>query len=118
MELNEVPFDGLKPIEGYGPGFFRIGGAVHEGAVVVLPGGVSEWGGYGDTATLIRAKGDVDVVLVGTGREIAQVPRAFREALEEAGLGVEVMGSAAACRTYNVLLGEGRRIAAAMLPAG
>ena len=118
MELNEVPFDGLRPFDGYGPGFFRVGGRVHEGAVAVLPRGVTEWGGYGDTATLIRARGDVDVVLVGTGAEIAVVPAGFRAALEEVGLGVETMASAAACRTYNVLLGEGRRVAAAVLPVG
>jgi len=50
------------------------------------------------------------------GPAIAPLPRPFREALEEAGIGVEPMSSPAACRTYNVLLGEGRRIAAALLP--
>ena len=43
-------------------------------------------------------------------------PAAFRSALEDAGIGVEVMNSPAACRTYNVLLSEGRRIAVALLP--
>ena len=50
------------------------------------------------------------------GAEIAHVPTEFRAALEEAGIGVEVMNSPAACRTYNVLLSEGRRIAVALLP--
>ena len=63
-----------------------------------------------------RWSGKIDVLLVGTGREIAQVPVAFRDALEAAGIGVEVMNSPAACRTYNVLLGEGRRIAACLTP--
>ena len=47
--------------------------------------------------------------------EIAHAPPAFRVLIESAGIGVEVMNSPAACRTYNVLLGEGRRIAAALL---
>ena len=59
---------------------------------------------------------DVDVLFVGTGAEIAHAPPVFREAVEALGIGVEVMASPAACRTYNVLLSEGRRIGAALLP--
>jgi uncharacterized protein len=116
MRLNEIRYDGLKPVDGYGPGFFRIGGVVWEGAVVVLPSGVAGWGGYDDTDGLIAAAAGVDVVFVGTGGEVAHVPPAFRAALEGAGMGVEAMASPAACRTYNVLLSEGRRIALALLP--
>ena len=54
------------------------------------------------------------VLLVGLGPEVSVIPRGFRLALEEAGIGVEPMNTPAACRTYNVLLGEGRRIAAAV----
>jgi uncharacterized protein len=116
MRLNEIRYDGLKPVDGYGPGFFRIGGAVWEGAVLVLPSGVASWGGYGDVDMLTAAAETVDVVFVGTGAEVAHVPPAFRAALEGAGMGVEAMASPAACRTYNVLLSEGRRIALALLP--
>jgi uncharacterized protein len=56
------------------------------------------------------------VLFVGTGAEIAHVPPAFRAALEAAGPGVEAMASPAACRTYNVLLSEGRRVGLALLP--
>jgi uncharacterized protein len=67
-------------------------------------------------ATPLALAGRIDVLLLGLGAEVAIVPRALREALEAAGIGVEPMNSPAACRTYNVLLGEGRRIAAALLP--
>ncbi|MCJ8334202.1 MAG: Mth938-like domain-containing protein, partial [Epibacterium sp.] len=50
------------------------------------------------------------------GAEIAHIPTDLRSTLEGAGLGVEIMNSPAACRTYNVLLSEGRRIALAALP--
>lgn len=116
MRLNEIRYDGLKPVDGYGPGFFRIGGEVWEGPVVVLPSGVASWGGYGDPGTIIAAAGAVDVVFVGTGADVAHVPAGFRAAVEAAGIGVEAMASPAACRTYNVLLSEGRRIALALLP--
>lgn len=116
MRLNEVQYDDSKPVEGYGPGFFRIGGQVFEGPVCAFPSGVKAWGGYDDTSTIIDELGGIDVVFVGTGAEIAHPPDAFRATLEEAGLGVETMASPAACRTYNVLLSEGRRVALALIP--
>jgi len=116
MRLNEVSYSDAKPIDGYGPGFFRVAGTVLEGAVLVAPDGAKSWGGYADTTSLIALADDIDVLFIGTGAEIGVIPADFRKTLEEAGLGVEAMASAPACRTYNVLLGEGRRIAAALLP--
>jgi uncharacterized protein len=116
MRLTEITYDNAKPIDGYGPGFFRIGGKVVEGAVTVMPSGIANWGGYDDTAALLDMADKVDVIFVGTGAEIAHPPAAFRQTLEAAGLGVEAMASPAACRTYNVLLSEGRRVALALFP--
>lgn len=116
MRLTEITYDNARPVDGYGPGFFRIGGQVIDGPVTVMPSGIAAWGGYDDTAALVAAAAKVDVVFVGTGAEIAHVPPAFRQVLEEAGMGVETMSSPAACRTYNVLLSEGRRVALALIP--
>jgi uncharacterized protein len=116
MRLNEITFTDAQPIDGYGPGFFRVGGEVHHSAVLTGATGTVPWGGYDDLDRLLQLAGEVDVLFVGTGAEIAHLPEDFRTTLEEAGLGVEVMASPAACRTYNVLLSEGRRIAAALLP--
>ncbi len=117
MQISEVEFEDALPIDGYGPGFFRVGGEIREGAILLLPNGLRGWGGYDDRARLMEAAGEIDVLLVGTGPEMAYLPRDFRAALEEANVGVEVMASSQACRTYNVLLGEGRRVGAALLPA-
>ena len=116
MRLNEVNFDQGLPVEGYGPGFFRIGGQIIHGPALILPDGVRSWGGYDELAPLLEQAGQVDVLFIGTGEEVAHIPPAFRRALEEAGMGLEPMASPAACRTYNVLLGEGRRVGAALLP--
>ena len=104
------------PITGYGPGFFRVGELMIEGAVLVLPERAAGWGGFEDTQSILDLADQIDVLLLGMGPEIAHPPDAFRSIVEEAGLGVEAMSSPAACRTYNVLLGEGRRIGAALLP--
>lgn len=116
MRLNEIEYNDADPVDGYGPGFFRIGGKVWTGAVLTGPRGTSGWGGYEDPAALLALKDDVDVVFVGTGGEVSHLPVAFRTLMDEAGLGVEAMTSPAAARTYNVLLSEGRRVAVAMLP--
>ena len=117
MRLNEVVYTNALPVEGYGTGFFRIGGEAHQAPLAILPeAGVTGWGGTDDTDLFVEAARSIDVLLVGTGPEIAHLPPAFRTTLEEAGLGVEVMASPQACRTYNVLLGEGRRVGLALLP--
>ena len=116
MRINEIRYTDAQPIDGYGPGFFRIGNRVHNGSVLVLPTGIIPWHGYEDVDALIEATEHLDVLFVGTGAEIAHTPAKFRQALEEAGVGVEPMSSPAACRTYNVLLSEGRRIGLALFP--
>ncbi|MEK0163790.1 Mth938-like domain-containing protein [Phaeobacter sp. JH20_36] len=115
MRLNEVAYTDALPIDGYGPGFFRVGGEVHHGNILTGATGTTDWGGYEDSAPLLALAGDVDVLFVGTGAEVAHIPAGLRQQLEGAGIGVEAMNSPAACRTYNVLLSEGRRIALAAL---
>jgi uncharacterized protein len=116
MRLNEIVFNDAKPVEGYGPGFFRIGGQVVQGPVITSPRGTQTWGGLDDLDALEALAPECDVIFVGTGAEIAHLPAGLRDRLEQAGVGVEAMSSPAAARTYNVLLSEGRRVALAMLP--
>jgi uncharacterized protein len=115
MRITEIDFNGARPIDGYGPGFFRIAGIKHDGGLALLPSGPMPWGGFDDTTVFVAAAETLDVVLVGTGADIAAMPVAFRDALVEAGIGVEFMSTPSACRTYNVLLSEGRRIGAALM---
>lgn len=116
MRLTEITYDLARPIDGYGPGFFRIDGKVLYGPCLITPWGAGTWGGFDDPAAPLALAGKIDVLFIGMGADIAHVPADFRDTLEAAGIGVEVMNSPAAARTYNVLLSEGRRIAAALLP--
>lgn len=115
MRLNEVTYTDAVPVDGYGPGFFRIGGDVIQGHALTGPAGTSVWGGYDALEPLLALAGQIDILFVGTGAEVAHLPAAFRAPLEEAGIGVEAMASPAAARTYNVLLSEGRRVAVALI---
>ncbi len=116
MRVTEVHYPGSPPVEGYGPGFFRVAGVIHEGPLLLLPEGLARWGGLDDLDAILGQAGAIDVLLIGMGAEIRALPAEIRARLEAAGLGVEIMPTPPACRTYNVLLGEGRRVAAALLP--
>tara|TARA_R110002094_G_scaffold6871_4_gene16110 strand:- start:1158 stop:1511 length:354 start_codon:yes stop_codon:yes gene_type:complete len=116
MRLHEIVFTDAKPVDGYGPGFFRIGGQVIRGPVVAGPKGTQTWGGLEDAEVLLGLAGQIDVLFVGTGADVAHLPDALHQMLTDAGIATEAMSSPAACRTYNVLLSEGRRIALAVLP--
>ncbi|MEP3345435.1 MAG: Mth938-like domain-containing protein [Litoreibacter sp.] len=116
MQLTEITYDIAPPIDSYGPGFFRVGGEVIEGAVLLLPTERFAWGGFDDRDTILSRAKLLDVLFIGTGADITQIPRPLRGALDEAEIGVELMSTPTACRTYNVLLSEGRRIGAALIP--
>lgn len=124
MKMTELDFAGAQPpIDGYAAGGFRVAGAFHDGSALLSPAGLASWPA-GDVAAisddaaldpLLALKGVVDVILVGAGAEIAPLPAEARRRLEAAEIGVETMSTASACRTYNVLLSEGRRVAAALI---
>jgi uncharacterized protein len=118
VRLTEVSFGSAQPIQGYGPGGFRIGDRLLAGPCLITPWDAGPWGGLDDTAAPLTLAGRVDVLLLGLGAQMSYPPKGFVTVLEDVGIGVEPMTSPAACRTYNVLLGEGRRIAAALLPVG
>ncbi|MEM8793667.1 MAG: Mth938-like domain-containing protein [Pseudomonadota bacterium] len=116
MRLNEIEFSGQPPVDGYGPGGFRVAGEWHESSLILLPSAIHSISEISEEtlAPLIAAGGEVDVVLIGQGAEIAPLPAAIRNAIEASGPGVEIMSTPSACRTYNVLLAEDRRVAAVL----
>jgi uncharacterized protein len=125
MDLTPLVAADRQVIESYGRTGFRVSGVAHEGAVLVFPEATQPWAGAADIARLTRdsfaavlAHGEVEILLVGCGPRMALFPAAVRAALREAGIVVDTMDTGAACRTYNVLLAEDRRVAAALLPAG
>lgn len=115
MHPTEFP-GGAVPVDGYGPGFFRVGGKVHHGAVIVTERGAAPWAGLADRAALLALAGTVDVLFLGMGADVAFPPRDLTDALEAAGIMAEPMSSPSAARSYNVTLSEGRRVACALLP--
>ncbi len=113
---------GRQVIEGYRGGGFRISGVRHEGSVFVLPDRTLPWPvreigeiTVADLDPSASAGPGVDVILLGSGDRMRMLPGPVRAGLREAGLNVDVMETGAACRTYNILLAEERRVAAALI---
>jgi uncharacterized protein len=110
------------PIEAYGDYGFRFEGMTHPGSLLCLPSGIHGWAVREASeidaealAPVFDQAAAIDVLIIGTGRDIAPFPASLRAALREAGIGLEVMGTVPAIRTYNILLAEGRPVAAALI---
>ena len=119
MELTSVVLAGRQVIERYGPSGFRISGKVYLGPVLVFADRTVAWESAAMTEEGLAAVGEhggVELLLLGLGRRMAPVAAALRAALKAKGIAVEAMDTGAACRTFNLLLAEDRRVAAALLP--
>lgn len=116
MKLTPSDFGGMMAVDGYGPGFFRVGGKVFQGPVLVTASSADAWRGLDDRAPLLALTGQIDVLFIGMGADISHAPADLIAALRDGGVAVETMSSPTAARTYNVTLSEGRRVACALLP--
>ena len=112
-------------IHGYGDGGFRVSGTRYIGPILVLPRQTLAWSvrdisrlAIDDLSPICDAAGDVGVLLLGCGETGALIDPELRAEVRAWGVVIEAMGTGAACRTYNVLLGEDRDVAAALVPIG
>ena len=109
-------------LESYGNGGFRFGEMSHKGSLLILQSGIYAWDyqSFEDVDLkafdlLFREAGDTEFLLFGTGVEQRFPTSQMKDAFYKAGLGIEVMDTGAAARTYNVLINEGRKVAAALI---
>lgn len=113
---------GRHAIEAYGRGGFRFAGMSHRGSILILPSGIHAWAVEEPTAitaatlrAALREAQEIEFLLIGTGPTIVPLPDRLRAPFREAGVSVDTMQTGAAARTYNVLLAEERRVAAALI---
>ncbi|CAA7615951.1 Mth938-like domain-containing protein [Magnetospirillum sp. UT-4] len=122
MDVTPLVPTGFQLINGYGDGGFTIAGIRHEGSVLVMPRATVAWPlalpAEADAQALLTALADEPrpmVLLLGCGKGMLPVPRPLRDALKGAGIVPEPMDTGAACRTFNVMLTEGRDVAAVLV---
>jgi uncharacterized protein len=120
MKLHLTPGAGLQLFSGYGPGYIAINNVRHETCVVVTPEKVVQWDVTGFEALGAADFGFIaelkpEIVIFGTGATQRFPLPGLARSLAGIGVGVEIMDSRAACRTYNILASEGRKVVAAVL---
>lgn len=120
MKLHQHQAAGRNAFTGYGDGYVLVNGVRHESSILVMPDSAVVAWDVADIAHLdlqridLLAALDAEVLLIGTGRQLLFPAPRLLLPLAQAGIGVEIMDTPAACRTYNILMGEGRRVAAAL----
>jgi len=123
MNLPKTPFyPGRAAIDAYGNGGFRFAEMSHRGSLLILGDGIHGWD-VGDVSAVDRtsfnvlfaAPEGIEFILFGTGAVQVFPPSDLRQAFETAGIGLEIMSTGAACRTFNILLAEQRAVGAALI---
>lgn len=121
MKLHLSHLSGLNIFTAYGEAYVAVNHEKHEKNLIVTPDQIiSDWCAA-TASTLSEADLQplltlgVEVILLGTGKQLRFPPGAWMRPFPQAGIGLEVMDLPAACRTYNILAAEGRKVAAALL---
>ncbi len=120
--VSEPHFPGSAPIEAYGRGGFRFAGMSHRGSLLIVPSAIWAWPVQtpseitDDALVRVFSESDaIDVLLIGSGHAIWPMPDSLRWRLRDVRIVADVMLTGAAVRTYNIMLNERRRVAAALL---
>jgi len=122
MKLQEHLADSLHTITGYGDGWIAVNAVRYPGSLLVMPEGLLEsWGAtqledLDSQALAAISRHRPDLVLLGTGASQRFLHPRLASQITAHGVGLECMATAAACRTYNILMAEGRKVLAALLP--
>lgn len=121
MEFTEINSSEEAFVAGYGDGGFRMGDSRFEGSMMITPDGFYPWAvsekseiSIESLEPILNASG-VEIIVIGLGPNMAFLPKNIRAAFEEKKIAIEAMDTGAAARTYNVLLQEGRLVAAALI---
>lgn len=114
-------YPGQPPVDAYGNGGFRFAGMSHRGSILLMPSGVYDWCADplaltpADFAAVFRERGSIDLLLFGTGPVMVRPPAAVRETFAASGIQMDYMATGFAVSTYNLLLAERRKVAAALV---
>lgn len=119
---DEAYYPEPQELEAYGNGGFRFADFSHKGSVLILPDGIYGWDyksfedvGLEAFAPVLNSSAPLEFLIFGTGVQQSFPSPDILKAFIEAKIGLEVMDTGAAARTFNILHNEGRQIAAALL---
>jgi len=125
MDITPLVGSQTQIIQSYGDHGFVVSGAKYQSSIIVMPDKTLEWPMIDTAAITINdlkwqhfaplSNDDIDILLLGTGDHFAFASPHLRQELSAQNISIDTMDNGAACRTYNVLVAEGRRVAAALM---
>ncbi|MFT6582051.1 MAG: Mth938-like domain-containing protein [Alphaproteobacteria bacterium] len=122
MDITPVIPGDRNVIESYGPGRFMVSQQQYTSSLIVAPSWISLWEiktfdqiTPESLSQIVERESEIEVLLIGVGERMQPPSPLIRNAMREIGVSVDTMDTGAACRTYNLLMGDGRRVAAALL---
>ena len=124
MDITPLVAEGQQIVQSYAGGVFRVSGQQYESAVILTPEQTTTWSlstsqlsdlTMEDFAPVIACASEYDVFLLGCGDKMAFLDKELKNQLRAKGIAFDCMDTGAACRTYNVLMAEGRRVLGALL---
>lgn len=125
MDVTPLVKKGQQIIQSYADGLFKVSGVSYHGAITIMPDAVVAWPvssphpealNVEDFNFFANLAERIDILIIGTGGRHLLLPQDILLPVKRMKINTESMDTGAACRTYNVLMAEGRRVAAALLP--
>ena len=122
LDITPLVPEDRQIVQSYGTGRFRVSRIEYQGSIIVLPGRTVSWHiakhddiNIKNLAVVIEEEPRIEILLIGCGQMMQLLPRELTDACRRKGLAVDAMDTGAACRTYNILAAEGRRVAAGLV---
>ena len=122
MDITPLVPEDRQIVQSYGSGRFKVSHIDYQGSIIVLPRKTLSWNilvpdeiSFESLSIVVEEEPRIEILLIGCGKVMKLLPRNLMKELRHIGLAVDTMDTGAACRTYNVLAAEGRRVAAGMI---
>ena len=122
MEITPLVPEDRQIVQSYGSGSFKVSRIDHKGSIIVLPNQTISWDvnilddlNLESLAPVLAEDPRIEILLIGCGEVMQLLPRSLMDMCRKKGLAIDMMDTGAACRTYNILAAEGRRVAAGLV---
>ena len=122
LDITPLVPEDRQFVQSYGAGRFKVSRIEYQGSIIVLPGRTLSWHiakhddiNIKNLVAVLEEVPRIEILLIGCGQMMQLLPRELTDACRRKGLAVDAMDTGAACRTYNILAAEGRRVAAGLV---
>jgi uncharacterized protein len=122
LDITPLVPEDRQIVQSYGSGHFKVSRIDYQGSVIILPNQTISWDvnilddvNLESLAPVIAEDPRIEILLIGCGDMMQLLPRTLMDKFRQKGLAIDAMDTGAACRTYNILAAEGRRVAAGLV---